>query len=479
MATVTRPGWTVDNPSQSSSIIRANVPTKFAGGLGTNVLVKSNISNGNYDVYQPSVFGDKLIYSRNASNNKLTIHDQSTYDEYFNKSRPIGQQNFDALDKKIKIATYDQAQLNTGTDPVNNKNFEKIKESAAYKSLSNTQKPGERLPGADTPSPADGDAAATAAAQQAAAGLSTAINLDTGGAVGRNGVGTYGNLFYPLDLGNTFQDKIRFTIIEYKPRGLEIGTLSSGGSGSVKNAGSFGLRPKGNILGSVTLPIPGGISDTNTVGWQDNTMNAFQLAAANVAMKSIQEGFGSGAEALGSAAEAASQGPANQELKDAIAPFFAALAMQGDASALISRTQGAVLNPNLELLFNGPELRSFSFTFKMSARSKQEGDEIVKIIRAFKQSMSAQKSTAQLFVKAPNIYKIEYLHKTKGDNIHKRIGRIKECALMSFTTNYTPEGQYATYYDGTMVSYEIQMQFKELEPIFNNEYTGPDTEIGF
>lgn len=319
----------------------------------------------------------------------------------------------------------------------------------------------------------------TLAQQQSAAGLSTAINLDTGGAVGRNGVGTYGNLFYPLDLGNTFQDKIRFTIIEYKPRGLEIGTLSSGGSGSVKNAGSFGLRPKGNILGSVTLPIPGGISDTNTVGWQDNTMNAFQLAAANVAMKSIQEGFGSGAEALGSAAEAASQGPANQELKDAIAPFFAALAMQGDASALISRTQGAVLNPNLELLFNGPELRSFSFTFKMSARSKQEGDEIVKIIRAFKQSMSAQKSTAQLFVKAPNIYKIEYLHKTKGDNIHKRIGRIKECALMSFTTNYTPEGQYATYYDGTMVSYEIQMQFKELEPIFNNEYTGPDTEIGF
>ena len=316
-------------------------------------------------------------------------------------------------------------------------------------------------------------------AQQAAAGLSTATNLDTGGAVGRNGVGTYGNLFYPLDLGNTFQDKIRFTIIEYKPRGLEIGTLSSGGSGSVKNAGSFGLRPKGNILGSVTLPIPGGISDTNNVGWQDNTMNAFQLAAANVAMKSIQEGFGSGAEALGSAAEAASQGPANQELKDAIAPFFAALAMQGDASALISRTQGAVLNPNLELLFNGPELRSFSFTFKMSARSKQEGDEIVKIIRAFKQSMSAQKSTAQLFVKAPNIYKIEYLHKTKGDNVHKRIGKIKECALMSFTTNYTPEGQYATYYDGTMVSYEIQMQFKELEPVFNNDYTGPDTEIGF
>jgi len=315
--------------------------------------------------------------------------------------------------------------------------------------------------------------------QTAAVGLSTAINLDAGNAVGRNSVGTYGNLFYPLGLENTFQDKIRFTIIEYKPRGLEIGTLTSGGSGSIKGGGSFGSRPTANRLGSVTLPIPGGISDTNTVGWQDNSMNAFQLASANVAMKSIQDGFASGAEALGAAAKTASEGSANQELKDAIAPMFAALAVQGDASALISRTQGAVLNPNLELLFNGPELRSFSFTFKMSARSKPEGDAIVKIIRAFKQSMSAQKSTAQLFIKAPNIYKIEYLHKTNKDNVHKRIGRIKDCALMSFTTNYTPEGQYATYQDGTMVSYEIQMQFKELEPVFNNDYTGPDTEIGF
>ena len=53
---------------------------------------------------------------------------------------------------------------------------------------------------------------------------------------------------------------------------------------------------------------------------------------------------------------------------------------------------------------------------------------------------------------------------------HQFIGRIKECALQSITTNYTPEGQYATFNDGVMVSYQITMQFSELEPIFNDDY---------
>jgi hypothetical protein len=51
--------------------------------------------------------------------------------------------------------------------------------------------------------------------------------------------------------------------------------------------------------------------------------------------------------------------------------------------------------------------------------------------------------------------------------------------------SYTPEGQYATFQDGAMVSYQITMQFQELEPIFNEDYEGgigdkaTDTEIGF
>jgi hypothetical protein len=147
---------------------------------------------------------------------------------------------------------------------------------------------------------------------------------------------------------------------------------------------------------------------------------------------------------------------------------------------MISRTKGAVYNPNMELLFNGPQLRPFSFTFRLSPRSKKESESVRSIIRFFKQGMSPIRTQSNLFLKAPHTFQIQYLHRNKE---HKFINKIKECALQSFVVNYTPESNYATFTDGAMVSYEIQMQFTELEPIFNDDYknpeNAPDTEIGY
>jgi hypothetical protein len=60
---------------------------------------------------------------------------------------------------------------------------------------------------------------------------------------------------------------------------------------------------------------------------------------------------------------------------------------------------------------------------------------------------------------------------------------IKECALTGFNVSYTPDGNYATYEDSSMVSYELQFSFQELEPIYNDDYTkvdrNMDTHIGY
>jgi len=136
-------------------------------------------------------------------------------------------------------------------------------------------------------------------------------------------------------------------------------------------------------------------------------------------------------------------------------------------------------------LFSGPSLRPFSYTFKLSARGKKDTEEIRKIIRFFKQGMAAQRTASNLFLKAPHTFKIQYLYRREDkENDHPYINYIKECALQSFTVNYTPEGNYMTFSDGSMVSYEISMQFQELEPIFNDDYSklpggNSDTVIGY
>ena len=48
--------------------------------------------------------------------------------------------------------------------------------------------------------------------------------------------------------------------------------------------------------------------------------------------------------------------------------------------------------------------------------------------------------------------------------------------MTSFQTDYTPNGNYSTFSDGTMTQYKIQMSFTELDPIFNDDYDTLDKE---
>lgn len=278
------------------------------------------------------------------------------------------------------------------------------------------------------------------------------------------------NLRYPRTLKSEFQDVIVFNMLKYEPR-----KASEGGEG---NLGSFGERSNftSRTIGRVTLPIPAGISDTNSVDWGQNTITSAQKALADLASSGITGGLSAAGETAENQANQVQESAS--EIKQGLAAYFTEQAV--GVSGILSRTQGAVQNPNMELLFNGPQLRPFSFTFKMSARSPEEAKDIRSIIRFFKQGMSPQKSQSNLFLKAPNTFKIQYNHRNKE---HSFINRIKECALQSFSVDYTPEATYATFTDGAMVSYQITMQFTELEPIFNEDYTAldknADTEIGY
>ena len=276
---------------------------------------------------------------------------------------------------------------------------------------------------------------------------------DTGNPIEGTKTSEFGYFVYPTGLGSTKQDVIKFSMLKYSPSGLRGGERTA---------------PKSRTIGTVVLPIPNGISDTNSVDWGQNTLNAVEAAVAAAAFTSITEGLGKGIKEAGdSFKEFLGEG----ETKKGVASLYTAAAVGNSGAAVLSRTSGSVINPNLELLFNGPQLRPFQFTFKLSARSKDEAKEIIKILNFFKRGMSPIRTESNLFLKAPNTFKIQYLHRPQGETAdHPYIGRIKECALQSVTTSYTPEGQYATFSDGVMVSYQLTMQFQELEPIFNDDY---------
>tara|TARA_B100000035_G_scaffold48762_1_gene37257 strand:+ start:284 stop:1684 length:1401 start_codon:yes stop_codon:yes gene_type:complete len=272
----------------------------------------------------------------------------------------------------------------------------------------------------------------------------------------------YENLFYPEDIASSKQDKIRFTM--FFQGGSRIGfDLNS------SNPFKIGKKIQTNIEGSVTLPIQGGIADQNQVGYNNSTLNPVQGALGAIALnpqaavQNLVDVFRGDTDI-----QAALR---SQEATNTIAALRLYLAQTAvGASGLIPRTTGAILNPNLELILQSPTLRSFNFTFTMSARSRTEATQIKKIIRFFKQGMSVKKSKTSLFVASPNMFRINYL--TETGTQHPSIGRIKDCALTAINTEYTPDGTYMTFDDEarTMTSYRINMQFTELEPITEDDY---------
>ena len=283
---------------------------------------------------------------------------------------------------------------------------------------------------------------------------------------------SYESLTYPEKLSDK-QDSIQFSMFTYGAK-----SFSNQKVGGATITTGFGKRTITNTLGTVTLPIQNQISDTNRVNWGAGDINPIQAFAANQLNnpKNINNIAGSFADAESRARTAFKAGG------DGIATFVRTYFIQQavNTSNLLSRTTGAILNPNVELLFNRPELRPFTFRFYLAARSDTETTKVKKIIRFFKQGMSVKETATDIFLKAPNIFKIKYRYGGGKNSDHPGLNRIKECALISCNVDYTPDNSYMTFEDGTMTAYAIQLQFQELEPITETDYRDIDNaEIGY
>lgn len=286
------------------------------------------------------------------------------------------------------------------------------------------------------------------------------------------------DLRYPLKLDQQFQDYIQFTMESNEGRSLS-------GTGTEGIFKGLGQRNKGTVIkGTVTLPIQPSITDSNGVEWGGANLDSKDAYLASLALGGITSDQGLGETAgnlLGRVFKDMKDAATGKDdnFRKAINLYLAqeAVGTQG----LLSRASGAILNPNLELLFNGPSLRPFNFTFRLSPRSKDEAQNVKRIIRFFKEGMSVKTASNEVFLKSPNIFNIKYIA-SGSDKEHPSLNKIKKCALINCEVDYTPDGTYMTFNDEgkTMTSYQLTLRFSELEPIYSENYKDiPLNEIGY
>jgi len=235
-----------------------------------------------------------------------------------------------------------------------------------------------------------------------------------------------------------------------------------------------------NIKYYVELPIPQEVSDSNTVSWGEDKMNIFQLAGITAASQFQKDAGQSFQQALDFMQKGISFKGFDEGTQNAIRNAISGAAINQlggnvSMSSIISRTTGQVLNSNLELLFGGVNLRSFPFSVTFTPRYYEEMLEVKQIIRQLKSSMNAKGKTMSAgsasgaFLKSPDVFSLRYLHNGQD---HPFLNQFKMCALTGMSVNYTNAGTYASYGDGSPVSIRLNMTFKELNPIYSEDYDG-------
>ena len=268
---------------------------------------------------------------------------------------------------------------------------------------------------------------------------------------------------------------------------LEIGVIEYVANKSTLGEDNLKLRSQTEAIQqsnqkakqTIQLPIPSNIGDTNQVDWGNgNTLNALEAAGVTnvgnvLASSELGKGLIDAAKSLGGTLNSVVTQGGGQDL---ISSYFSAqlinsLGANISSGGLLSRATGQVLNPNLELLFSGVNLRTFQFDFDFAPRDEKESNVVKEIIRVFKQSMSPRTGSntagAGLFISAPNVFLLKY---KSGSQEHPYLNKFKPCALTSMGMNYTGYGSYATYADKTPVHMKLSLSFTELNPIYNEDY---------
>lgn len=130
-----------------------------------------------------------------------------------------------------------------------------------------------------------------------------------------------------------------------------------------------------------------------------------------------------------------------------------------DAKNAYTRT---VSNPYTEVIFNGVQNRTFSFSFKFIPKSQQEQDQIKAIVDLLKfhRAPEIKYGNVNNYWLFPSEFDIMFLHKGVEN---KYLFKISTCALTNMTVNQGGDTHFATYKDGAPFFTELTLEFTELE----------------
>lgn len=244
-------------------------------------------------------------------------------------------------------------------------------------------------------------------------------------------------------VSGTFDDSIGKRASQYVKDGFNLlSNFKSFTPGPDQN-----LLAKGNFFRTITKT-----NDTIALYMPDTLAFDYQQSYSNLSVTQELGKLGLAAQAGASTYDAYRKtGSISSAAKNA-APFAAEIAKEAGLptggkvlfSALSAVTGGALaINPQLELIYEGTDFRSFRFSFMFYPRSKKEAVEILDIIDSFTfhQAPEILSSSFGRYLVPPSEFEIEFRY---NGGINPNIPKVAPCVLTSISVDYAPSG-FASY----------------------------------
>lgn len=277
-------------------------------------------------------------------------------------------------------------------------------------------------------------------------------------------------LRYPEEL--TIQSATEYLLFDfwrYKPNS---GQLTSGGAGNYSPEGDSDTEvykvfdPAKQLPNTIIIAMPQDIGTQIGAQWGGKSFGFLGKDAAAIGASIANQDFAGAATSIGDLIK-------NNTNADALKSLGASLARQalnsipgvgGNLSVndLVQGGSSKILNPNVELMYEGPTLRELSLKFKLVARTRTESETIKEIATSFRKAAAPANKNSR-FINLPAYVRMKYM---RGPKVNENLPRHRMFAINGVDVNYTPDGQYVTYDDGYVPAIEIGLALQETKIIF-------------
>lgn len=184
-------------------------------------------------------------------------------------------------------------------------------------------------------------------------------------------------------------------------------------------------------------------------------------------LNAVGKGISEGVESIFNLARGTLSSEAAQVAGARAAQF---IPREGVRAAITTAIQTGV-NPGTRLLFDKPNIRQFSFTFKLIATSAQEASQIEAIIKTFRMEMYPETINIGAGIPAgykfPNLFKIEF--NMRGANM--KVPALQYCYLRSAQASYNATSM--TFHDdGHPTEVDLTLVFQEYRALSKQDIQG-------